>query len=189
MRVVISGIPGVGKSTILDLVSKKSDYRIINFGSLMLEIAKKETSINSRDDIRKLDIETQKHIQRLTSNELGRMNNIIIDTHMSIKSPSGYFPGLPEWVLHELNVSSFFLIESKPEEIKKRRDNDKTRSRDSDTVEDIGEHQEINRYYAAAYSVYSGATVNFICNQEGNPEIAADNIVTRLDYATETTTK
>ncbi len=184
MRVVISGIPGVGKSTILDSVSKKSDYKIINFGSLMFDIAKKENLVSNRDDIRKLNIETQKNIQKLTSNELGKMDNIIIDTHMSIKSPSGYLPGLPEWVLKELNISSFFLIESKPEEIKKRRENDKTRERDNDTVDDIKEQQEINRYYAAAYSVYSGATINFIYNKEGNPEIAADNIVMRLNYAT-----
>ena len=64
----------------------------------------------------------------------------------------------------------FFDTESRSEEIKKRRAYDKTRSRDEDTVDDIREHQEINRYYAAAYSVYSGATVNFVYNQEGNPE-------------------
>ena len=48
---------------------------------------------------------------------LGKMDNIIIDTHMSIKSPAGYLPGLPAWVLTELMVSSYFLIESTPEEI------------------------------------------------------------------------
>ncbi len=184
MRVVISGIPGVGKSTILDSVSKKVDYKIINFGSLMFDIAKKEGLVNSRDDIRKLNIELQKNIQKFTSNVLGKMDNIIIDTHMSIKSPYGYLPGLPEWVLNELNVSSFFLIESKPDEIRERRKNDETRLRDDDTLDDIKEHQEINRYYAAAYSIYSGATVSFIDNPEGNPEIAADNIVMRLNHAT-----
>jgi adenylate kinase len=180
MRVVISGIPGVGKSTILEMVSKKSQYEIINFGSLMFDMARDLDLVKSRDGIRKLDVDTQKNLQKKTSNKLGKMDNIIIDTHMSIKSPAGYLPGLPAWVLTELMVSSYFLIESTPEEIKNRRDTDSTRSRDEDTVTDIKEHQEVNRYYAVAYSVYSGATIKYIYNPDNHPEIAADNILRGL---------
>ena len=177
MRVVISGIPGVGKSTILEMVSKKTQYEIINFGSLMFDMAVDLDLVKSRDDIRRLDVDTQKNLQKKASNKIGKMDNIIIDTHMSIKSPAGYLPGLPEWVLRELMVSSYFLIESTPEEIKRRRENDSTRSRDSDTVQDIKEHQEVNRYYAAAYSVYSGATIKYIYNPDNHPEIAAESIL------------
>ncbi|WMT51349.1 MAG: adenylate kinase [Ferroplasma sp.] len=177
MRVVISGIPGVGKSTILEMVSKKTQYEIINFGTLMFDMAVDLDLVKSRDDIRRLDVDTQKNLQKKASNKIGKMDNIIIDTHMSIKSPAGYLPGLPEWVLRELMVSSYFLIESTPEEIKRRRDNDSTRSRDSDTVQDIKEHQEVNRYYAAAYSVYSGATIKYIYNPDNHPEIAAESIL------------
>jgi adenylate kinase len=177
MRVVISGIPGVGKSTILEMVSKKTQYEIINFGSLMFEMAVDLDLVKTRDDIRRLDVDTQKNLQKKASNKIGKMDNIIIDTHMSIKSPAGYLPGLPEWVLRELMVSSYFLIESTPEEIKRRRENDTTRSRDGDTVQDIKEHQEVNRYYAAAYSVYSGATIKYIYNPDNHPEIAAESIL------------
>ncbi len=180
MRVVISGIPGVGKSTILDMVSKKSMYEIINFGSLMFDMARDLDLVKSRDDIRKLDVDTQRNLQKKTSNQLGKMDNIIIDTHMSIKSRAGYLPGLPAWVLTELMVSSYFLIESSPAEIKRRRDNDPTRSRDEDTVDDIEEHQQVNRYYAVAYSVYSGATIKYIYNPDNHPEIAAENILRGL---------
>ena len=99
---------------------------------------------------------------------------------MSIKSPAGYLPGLPAWVLTELMVSSYFLIESTPEEIMRRRQNDPTRSRDGDTVKDIDEHQQVNRYYAVAYSVYSGATIKYIYNPDNHPEVAAENILMGL---------
>ncbi len=180
MRVVISGIPGVGKSTILEMVSKKTQYEIINFGSLMFDMARDLDIVKSRDDIRKLDVDTQKNLQKKASNKIGKMENIIIDTHMSIKSPAGYLPGLPEWVLRELMISSYFLIESRPEEIKQRRENDPTRKRDGDTVNDIKEHQEVNRYYAAAYSVYSGATIKYIYNPDNHPEVAAESILKGL---------
>ncbi|KJE49451.1 MULTISPECIES: adenylate kinase [Acidiplasma] len=180
MRVIVSGIPGVGKSTVIDLVSQRSDYSVKNFGTIMFETARTMYQINNRDEMRKLDIKAQIELQRNAAIELGKMDNIIIDTHMSIKSPSGYLPGLPEWVLKELNISSYFLIEADPDKILTHRLNDPTRIRDNDTEKDIKEHQEINRYYAVAYSVYSGATVNFIYNPENHPEEAAENILRRL---------
>ncbi len=180
MRVIVSGIPGVGKSTVIDMVVKKSEYKVLNFGTLMFEMGRDLSLIENRDEIRKLAIPEQIDLQKKAAVKLGQMDNIIIDTHMSIKSPKGYLPGLPQWVLNELNISSYFLIESSPEEILKHRLNDPSRSRDEDKADDIKEQQEINRYYAIAYSVYSGATVNFIYNPDNHPEIAAENIIRRL---------
>lgn len=180
MRVVISGVAGVGKSTILDIVRQKTNYDIINFGTLMFEMARNINLVKDRDELRKLPVDTQINLQKKASSAIGKMNNVIIDTHMTIKTPDGYLPGLPEWVLRELKVSSYYLIEADPAQILSRRNSDSTRRRDNDTEEDIREHQEVNRYYAASYSVYTGATITFIQNVHGKPDIAADNIVRRL---------
>ena len=180
MRVVIAGVAGVGKSTILDIIKKKTNYDIINFGTLMFEMARDINLVKNRDELRKLAIDTQINLQKKASAAIGRMDNVVIDTHVTIKTPDGYWPGLPEWVIRELKVSSYFLIETDPQLIKSRRDADKSRSRDNDTVNDIREHQEVNRYYAAAYSIYTGATVSYVDNVEGKPDIAAQNIVRRL---------
>ncbi|MEM0155529.1 MAG: adenylate kinase [Thermoplasmataceae archaeon] len=180
MRVVICGVAGVGKSTVLEIVSKKTHYDIINYGTLMFEMAKEIHLVEDRDQLRKLNVDTQVNLQKKASNAIGRMDNVIIDTHMAIKSPRGYLPGLPEWVLRELKISSYFLLEADEKIIESRRNKDGTRRRDEDTVESIREHQQVNRMFALSYAVFSGATVNFIENPEGKPEIAADNIVKRL---------
>lgn len=180
MRVVIAGVAGVGKSTVLDLVSKGTNYDIVNFGTLMFEMAKELNLVSSRDELRKLDVDTQINLQKKASAAIGKMDNVIVDTHMAIRSPRGYLPGLPEWVIRELKVSAYFLIEADPVMVSKRRSSDSTRVRDEDSVESIKEHQEVSRYYATAYSVYTGATVSFIDNPEGKPNIAADNIIKRL---------
>ena len=180
MRVVITGVAGVGKSTVLDIVKKKTSYDIINFGTLMFEMAEAVGLVKDRDELRKLPVDTQINLQKKASAAIGKMDNVVVDTHMTIKTPNGYMPGLPEWVLRELKVSAYFLIEANAELIQKRRNFDPSRKRDEDTVEDIIEHQQINRSYAAAYSVYTGATVKFIENVEGKPDIAAQNIVKRL---------
>ncbi len=180
MRVVITGVAGVGKSTVLDIVKKKTNYDIINFGTLMFEMAEAVGLVKDRDELRKLPVDTQINLQKKASAAIGKMDNVVVDTHMTIKTPNGYMPGLPEWVLRELKVSSYFLIEANADLIRKRRNLDPSRKRDEDTIDDIIEHQQINRSYAAAYSVYTGATVKFIENVEGKPDIAAQNIVKRL---------
>lgn len=180
MRVVISGVAGVGKSTVLDLVKKGTDYDVINFGTLMFEMAKDIGIVQNRDELRKLPVDTQINLQKKASNVIGKMDKVIVDTHMSIKSHGGFLPGLPEWVLRELKIGAFFIIEADPNLIVERRKSDGTRTRDSATGEDIRTHQEINRYYAAAYSVYTGATVNIIDNPDGKPNIAANTIISRL---------
>ncbi|MCL4337107.1 MAG: adenylate kinase [Candidatus Thermoplasmatota archaeon] len=180
MRVVITGVAGVGKSTVLQIVKTKTNYEIINFGTLMFEMAQAVGLVKDRDELRKLPVDTQINLQKKASAAIGKMDNVIVDTHMTIKTPKGYMPGLPEWVLRELKVSSYFLIEADPALILKRRNSDPSRRRDEDTIDDIIEHQQINRSYAAANSIYTAATIKFIENVEGKPDIAAQNIVKRL---------
>lgn len=180
MRVVIAGLAGVGKSSVLDLVSKNTHYDIVNYGTLMFEMAKEINLVQNRDELRKLEIGTQVNLQKKASAAIGKMENVIIDTHMAIKSPKGYLPGLPEWVVRELKVSKYFLLEADPALILGRRNRDPSRARDQDTVEDIGEHQDVSRMFAIAYSVYTGATVSFIENPEGSPSVAADKIIEEL---------
>ncbi|MFG1519059.1 MAG: adenylate kinase [Thermoplasmataceae archaeon] len=177
MRVIISGVAGVGKSTVLAIVSKQTHYDIINYGTLMFEMAKEINLVKDRDELRKLNVDTQINLQKKASAAIGKMDNVIIDTHMAIKSPKGYLPGLPEWVLRELKVSSYFLIEADPSLIKDRRSRDATRKRDEDSPEEIAEHQSVNRSFAISYAVYTGATVNFVKNPEGNPDYASSRIV------------
>ncbi|BAB59495.1 adenylate kinase [Thermoplasma volcanium GSS1] len=177
MRSVITGVAGVGKTTVLDIVARESGIPVVNYGTLMFEVAKRRGLVENRDQIRKLSRETQVDLQKLAGEEIGKMENAIVDTHMSIKTPFGYLPGLPEWVLRSINASVFVIIEADPAIIKRRRDNDPTRARDDEGVDSIREHQEMNRYFAAAYSIFSGATVKIVKNEEGKPEQAADEIV------------
>ncbi|PIN82994.1 hypothetical protein COV61_04405 [Candidatus Micrarchaeota archaeon CG11_big_fil_rev_8_21_14_0_20_47_5] len=93
--IIVLGLPGSGKSTVLSLLQDKSCKRL-NYGSLMFEIAQKEFGISSRDEIRKLTAEKQKKVQakvgEMLANEKGK---VLLDTHCSVSTPSGYLPGLP----------------------------------------------------------------------------------------------
>ena len=65
--VVIVGVPGVGKSTIISnatqtLINMGMTVRTVVFGSVMFEEAKK-LGINHRDELRKLSIDLQQKLQ------------------------------------------------------------------------------------------------------------------------------
>lgn len=181
MKIIVTGVPGVGKSTVMNGVAEKLNFKVVNFGDIMFEKAK-EMGVKNRDEIRKLSAEKQRELQRIAGEYLGSLDNIIIDTHMSIKTPSGYLPGLPEWVLNAIKPSLLVLIEADPESIYSRRKKDKTRYRDSEGPTGIEMHQMMNRYFASACSVLTGATVAIIKNEEGKVNDAVDVLVEMIKH-------
>ena len=165
--VVVAGIPGSGSTTVLKHALKETDYIHVNYGDVMLEIAMGMELVEERDAMRKLPPETQKKIQKKAAKAIrdrSAESIIIVDTHCTIKTPSGFLPGLPQWVLEELQPDMFILIEADGDEILMRRISDTTRTRDSERINDINLHQEMNRSTAMAYAVYTGATVKIIEN-------------------------
>ena len=162
------GVPGAGKTTVLK--GLESDYEIVNYGDLMLEIEKKEFGIKDRDEMRKLPIEKQKMAQKMVAEHLAKMEGkVILDTHCSVATPSGYYPGVPFEFLKLWTVESLVYITATPDELKERRESDPTRKRD---VDNIALHDEMNKAYLAAYSAFTGAPAVVIYNRNGKLEDA-----------------
>ncbi len=170
--IIVTGTPGAGKTTILKKAIEKikNKYKIVNYGDVMLEIAKRKNLVRNRDEIRKLDASIQREIQKEAARNIAEMSkneNVIVDTHCLIKTPEGYLPGLPIWVLEELKPNIIVLIEANPDEIIRRRQKDKTRYRDVEEEKELKLHQEMNRAVAVAYAMVTGATVKIIENHDG----------------------
>ena len=164
--IVVTGIPGVGKTTVMQKAAEGLDIQFVTFGSVMIDIAKEMGLVKDRDEMRKLSLEQQKKLQIKTAEKVGKMKNVIVDTHCTVKTPQGYMPGLPEWVLKKLNPTAIVLVEADPEEIYNRRAKDTTRNRDPDSKEKIAEHQMINRAAAMSYATLTGATVKIVFNHD-----------------------
>jgi len=185
-RIIITGVPGVGKTTVVtgalkSLENEGVSYRILNFGTYMFEVAQKEGMVRDRDEMRKLDKDIQKRLQKLAAQAMAQEEgNIIIDTHASIKTPAGYLAGLPEWVLRELMPDTIVLVETNEDQILLRRLSDETRSRDLEGSYGIAEHQEFNRSIAAAYSMITGCSVKYITNADHLLEKAVEDMAAIL---------
>ena len=164
--IVVTGIPGVGKTTVMKNAAEGLDIQFVTFGTVMIDIAQKTGLVKDRDDMRKLSLDQQKNLQIQTAEKIAQMNNVILDTHCTVKTPKGYMPGLPEWVIKKLNPTAIVVVEADPDEIYNRRAKDTTRNRDPDSKEQIAEHQQINRAAAMAYAALSGATVKIVYNHD-----------------------
>ena len=167
--VIVTGVPGVGKSTVM-AAAEGYGYKIVNFGTTMFEEAQKD-GVKDRDDMRKLAIEDQQRLQKQAGEKISQMGDVVVDTHASILTPSGYMPGLPEWTARALNADIITLVEATPDEIAGRRSKDATRARDSD---DIELHQSVNREYAAVAAVITGATVAIVENHDNQIDVAVE---------------
>ncbi len=181
-KVIITGVPGVGKTTVINEALKKLkeqgiEYQSLNFGTFMFEVAQKENIVKDRDQMRSLDRATQKQLQQRAGQALGKFTgNVLIDTHASVKTPKGYLAGLPEWVLREIMPDIIVLVETDDDQILMRRLTDDTRSRDKEGSRSIAEHQQFNRSIAAAYAMMTGCTIRIVTNADFLLDRAASDL-------------
>lgn len=176
--IIATGIPGSGKTTVLGAAKERTSqkFSVVTFGTVMFDMAKKKKIVEHRDELRMLPQQKQRELQKLAGEKIAAMaksETIVVDTHCTIKTPSGYLPGLPEWVLRAIKPDIILIVESDAAEIASRRGRDGSRVRDEESEEEIELHQEINRANAIACSILTGATVRIIYNHDNHLDAAA----------------
>jgi adenylate kinase len=125
--------------------------------------------------MRKLPVEKQKRLQKIAAEKISRSKGrvVFVDTHLFIRTPEGFWPGLPYVVILALKPTHLVLIEASSGEILSRRKNDTTRYRDVLTMEEVEAELTMARTFLSAASLVSGAPISFIHNQEGKADEAA----------------
>ena len=189
-RVVVVGIPGVGKTTVISRTAEILNQRgkqtaVVVFGTMMFEEATK-LGINNRDEMRRQSIEVQRHMQNLAARRIADLkdNIVIVDTHLFINTNEGYYPGLPLHLLEVIKPTNIVMVAAHPEEIVNRRRIDDTRDRDIESVEDIQYQLDISKVMVATCSVLTGCPFIIIMNSNNKIDETASNIVKALsdDY-------
>ncbi len=190
MLVVMTGVPGVGKSTVVKTAFEKAEeknikieWEMVNFGDMMLKTATEKKLVEHRDEMRVLPIEKQREIQKEAAKAIRDMadkGDYILDTHATIETPKGYIPGMPEWVLRELSPDVIVVLESRPEDInhfRKKDIGDDFRRREVDNLQSIEMHQSVNRSIAMAYSVLTGTPIKVIWKPRGTLPQAGETLL------------
>jgi adenylate kinase len=191
--VIVTGIPGSGKTTVCSRVKKLAknagvEVNVINYGTLMMRLLQKHGRGMERDEMRRDNLDTQRKLQKEVADiiveKMTQLSGLtIVDTHMSIKTPAGYLPGLPSHNLSVLKPDMLILVEAEPKEISRRRMKDATRKRDAVVEEAVREELLFSRFMAGASAVLAGAPMKIVVNAEGKQEEAAKEIFDALEVA------
>ena len=179
---IVVGIPGVGKTTVITktkdiLLQSGYNTTVVVFGSVMLSEAKK-TGIVDRDQIRKLSLAGQQNLQNLAADYICSVKEdlVIVDTHLFIRTSSGFFPGIPQNVVQKLKPRNLILITATPEEILARRAKDESRNRDIVSIEEIKKELGLAISMISTISILSGSAFEIVDNHQGSSEDTASFI-------------
>ncbi len=183
-NVVIVGIPGVGKSSvvnkIVEILEKSGrSPQVVNYGSVMMEQATAIFGVKSRDEMRKLPVEDQRVLQLHAAEYISKIQSgyLIVDTHLFISTPEGFWPGMPLDVLQALKPTHLVLISGTIEEIEHRRLNDPSRRRDKISMEGLSEELDAAKTLLFASSLVCGCPAIIFHNEEGRVEITAEKVI------------
>lgn len=184
--IIIVGVPGVGKSTIITnatetLKNRGTSVKTVVFGSVMFEEAKK-LGINDRDELRKLKIDVQEKLQNKAAEHISSLNDsiVFVDTHLFIKTQSGYYPGLPMNLILKMNPQKLILITANPDEILNRRKKDTTRTRDLISDDEINRDIQVSLSMISSLSILTGAPFEIIYNHDDMIDFATSHLVELL---------
>ena len=185
-KVIIVGIAGAGKTTVVTkiveiLKGKNKSVSVHSFGTVMFEEAKK-LGIENRDELRKLAVEEQKHLQIMAAKKIAGFNDdlVIIDTHAFISIKEGFYRVLPYHVLEELKPANFIVISARSEEIYNRRMKDNTRNRDIISIDKIKKELAVQDGMLSSCAVLTGSPMKSVLNTEGKVEEAALEVINAI---------
>jgi adenylate kinase len=183
-RVIIGGIPGVGKSSVISsavksLNEKGQNATVVVFGTEMFEEAKMTVGIKNRDELRKLSVKDQRRLQDMTARRIAEMQDsiVIVDTHIFVRTGEGYYyPGLPMRLLEIIKPTSFVIIVADAAEIVNRRKKDTSRVRDDISTVQVQYEIDISKLMVATCSVLTGAPFIIIANNDNKMDEAASGL-------------
>ena len=184
-RAVIVGIPGVGKTTVInraaEMLNEQRKSVVVVFGTVMFEEAKR-MGLKNRDEMRKMPVEEQRRLQEMAAQRIADMPDdvVLVDTHLFINTREGYYPGLPMRLLNIIKPTNMIMIAADASEIADRRMTDQTRQRDIVSAENIQKELDISRVMMASCSILTGAPFAIIMNNNGQVDEAAANIAKML---------
>ena len=184
--IIIVGVPGVGKSTIInntseELRNKGTSVTTVVFGTVMFEEAKK-LGITDRDELRKQTINVQQKLQNMAAEYISNLDDsiVFVDTHLFVKTKSGYYPGLPMNLILKMNPQRLILITANSNEILNRRKKDSTRTRDLISEDEINRDIQVSLSMISSLSILTGAPFEIIYNHDDMVDSATAQLVELL---------
>ncbi|ERH05823.1 MAG: archaeal adenylate kinase [Halonotius sp. J07HN4] len=175
---LVAGVTGVGLTSVCQAVrgTLDGDYKLLNFGDIMLEQAATSGITTDRSELATLTQTQTRRLQRRAGEfvaDAAAESDVILSTHLAVETDVGYLQGLPDEVLQDVSPTAFILVEADPATILSRR------GEGQESERKVAFEQQLNRSAALQYAREQSVPVQFLEN-EGSIEDAAEQMATSL---------
>jgi adenylate kinase len=162
-RVAVVGVPGVGKTSLCKAASQNSNYEHVNYGELMLEIARKNHLATTLQEMFHLSLSHQYNIWKKAALKVKNKKNVLLDLHGVDHPKEGYLVSLPSEIL---SPNIIIIIEASYDDILKRRRLDADKERLMEKEETLKTHMQILRYTMSSISSILGCNLAILKNHD-----------------------
>lgn len=163
--IAVTGVSGVGKTTLLHRLAKLIDFQHVTGGSLIATA--RNAPLEARDVIRydNLDENQRLLIEGFVLTRDQNSNLVIMDGHVVIDD-GNRLSNISSEVFRALGVSVMVHLESEPERIAANRRGDTSRSRPFYPSDILGQHQAISRAQAKAVADILGIPFHIVTHND-----------------------
>jgi len=179
-RVMVAGVPGVGKSAALASLRPRLTVPVVNFGSTMLEVARASGYIGDRDGLRRASPNDAKKWREIAVHRLP--DACIIDGHLVVRRPDSFEVAFPPEMRATGYLEAILVLEASAEQVLLRRAARAREVQDED-AHAIERHLIAARECARGLAAESGVHVSFIDTTRGSASDVADAIAAELPPA------
>jgi adenylate kinase len=177
---LITGVQGVGKSTVSRLAAHTLDLESWDYADLMLRVA---PDLKNKDAIHDLPWERRRQIYGKVDELLakyfnpgdGRSECVLLENHLSILDDQG-LRTFPHDAIPRYNPVALVIVEANPRQILERRRNDPRRNRHCGTVDGIIDQQFVNRREAALIAKRFELALRVLNNDDGDAQSSAHEL-------------
>lgn len=183
--VIVSGVPGAGKSSIVKGSNLKG-YKVVNVGDVVFQISAAKGLVENRDQTLALPKAIWFKIQKEAFTKISKMSGkIVLDTHLTVEQHGRFNPGFPEQVLRLLGgkIVGIVYIYADTEAIRRRRERDKSRKRYKETKLRLDTQKSVDISLLSYYSAHLNIPLYLIDNEEGKLNKAREVFKTHLKDA------
>jgi len=182
---IVVGIPGVGKTTVLDNLialckEKGTKAQVLTMGTMMLDEALARGLVKNRDELRNLTLEHQWDLREATIPRILRAKRendmTVLDTHFMVRSRGGYLMALPRKFLEGVSPEFFGIVEASVREIIRRRMADKKRARDVVDPKEVRLEKELTTHSTFTMASLVNANVIRVVNKRNQAPQAAKKL-------------
>lgn len=171
---MITGVCGVGKSTITQELSRNLNLTWGDYADLMLEVMGEK----DKDKIQYLGWKIRRsvydQVENLIAERFSKHNSDgrihLLENHLTIVQ-DGAVVSFPVGDYEKYNLIGLVSVTASPQAILDRRLKDPTRKRLTDTLELIEKQQRVNAEEAIKISRYLGVPLMEVANNDGKPPV------------------